>query len=105
MQIAVIDLGRTGGCKNAASEALVQAERFSLNVADIADLWPRGNFVTSWILDLNSAALAEDVTHSKFSAFVGDSGEGRWTVQAAAETVLSAMPGFGGQVEPKAPHD
>jgi len=115
--------------KNAGSPALPQDERFDLDIADIAEVWRRGSVITSWLLDLTAAALVEDPALSAYSGFVEDSGEGRWTIQAAideavpaevlsaalyarfrsrrdhtfAEKVLSAMRrGFGGHVEPKA---
>jgi 6-phosphogluconate dehydrogenase len=113
--------------KHANSPRLPEDMRLSIDVADVAEVWRRGSVVTSWLLDLTAAALAEDVELSAFSGHVDDSGEGRWTVQAAieeavpaevltsalytrfrsrqdhtfAEKVLSAMrKGFGGHVEP-----
>ncbi len=106
---------------------LPEGERFDLDMSDIAEVWRRGSVVTSWLLDLTSQALARDETLEKFSGSVSDSGEGRWTIEAAieeavpadvlaaalfvrfrsrqehtfAEKVLSAMRlGFGGHVEP-----
>ena len=117
--------------KNAGSASMPQAERFDLNIADIAEVWRRGSVITSWLLDLAATALVEDPALTAYSGFVEDSGEGRWTVQAAideavpaevlsaalyarfrsrrdhtfADKILSAMrKGFGGHVEPKAPH-
>ena len=116
--------------RNRASDKLPADERFDLNVADIAEVWRRGSVVTSWLLDLTASAMAKDATLEHFSGTVEDSGEGRWTVEAAieeavpadvlaaslfvrfrsrqehtfAEKVLSAMRfGFGGHVEPPAP--
>jgi 6-phosphogluconate dehydrogenase len=113
--------------RNANSEALPTDERYPFELADIAELWRRGSVVTSWLLDLSAAALARQPDLSGYSGFVQDSGEGRWTVQAAideavpaevltaalyarfrsrqehtfAEKMLSAMrEGFGGHVEP-----
>jgi 6-phosphogluconate dehydrogenase len=98
-----------------------------LNVADIAEVWRRGSVVTSWLLDLTAAALAEDGDLATYSGHVSDSGEGRWTINTAieeavpadvlsaalyarfrsrqdhtfAEKILSAMrKGFGGHQEP-----
>jgi 6-phosphogluconate dehydrogenase len=106
---------------------LPDGERFDLDMADIAEVWRRGSVVTSWLLDLSSQALAKDETLEHFSGNVADSGEGRWTIEAAieeavpadtlasalfvrfrsrqehtfAEKMLSAMRlGFGGHVEP-----
>ncbi len=114
--------------KNATSEQLPEELRYDLNIADIAELWRRGSVVSSWLLDLTSIALAEDPKLASYSGFVQDSGEGRWTVEAAvaeavpaevltaalytrfrsrqqhtfAEKLLSAMrKQFGGHVEPK----
>jgi 6-phosphogluconate dehydrogenase len=115
--------------KNAGSARLPEELRLDIDVADVAEVWRRGSVITSWLLDLTAAALAEDAALAGYSGHVEDSGEGRWTVQAAveeavpaevltaalyarfrsrqhhtfAEKVLSAMrKGFGGHVEPKA---
>jgi len=114
--------------KNAVSDQLPEDIRYDLNLADIAELWRRGSVVSSWLLDLTSIALTQDPKLESYSGFVQDSGEGRWTVQAAvdeavpaevlsaalfarfrsrqqhtfAEKLLSAMrKQFGGHVEPK----
>jgi 6-phosphogluconate dehydrogenase len=70
------------------SDKLPENERFQLNVADIAEVWRRGSVVGSWLLDLTAAALAENPTLSKFTGFVEDSGEGRWTIDAALEQAV-----------------
>ena len=112
---------------NAGSERLPEDMRLTIDVADVAETWRRGSVITSWLLDLTAAALAEDAELAAYSGHVEDSGEGRWTVQAAieeavpaevltaalyarfrsrqdhtfAEKVLSAMRrGFGGHLEP-----
>ncbi|MDQ7912447.1 decarboxylating 6-phosphogluconate dehydrogenase [Pseudomonas sp. 102515] len=77
------------------SEKLPEDERFDLDLADIAEVWRRGSVVSSWLLDLTAQALAGDVALEKFSGSVADSGEGRWTIEAAIEesvpvNVLSA---------------
>jgi 6-phosphogluconate dehydrogenase len=101
--------------------------QYDLNLPDIAEVWRRGSVVTSWLLDLTAAALAEDEQLASYSGHVADSGEGRWTIMAAieeavpadvlsaalytrfrsrqehtfAEKILSAMrKGFGGHQEP-----
>ena len=115
--------------KNATSKELPEDIRYDLNLADIAEVWRRGSVVASWLLDLTAMALAENPTLAEYSGFVQDSGEGRWTIQAAieeavpadvlsaalytrfrsrqdhtfAEKMLSAMrQKFGGHVEPNA---
>jgi 6-phosphogluconate dehydrogenase len=114
--------------KNANIEALPPEHRFDLAIADIAEVWRRGSVIPSWLLDLTASALAKTPTLASYSGFVEDSGEGRWTVNAAideavpaevltaalfarfrsrkehtfAEKILSAMrDGFGGHKEPQ----
>ncbi|TPQ27257.1 6-phosphogluconate dehydrogenase (decarboxylating) [Bradyrhizobium guangdongense] len=116
--------------KNANLETLPSDHRFDFDLADIAEVWRRGSVIPSWLLDLTSTALADSPALSEYSGFVEDSGEGRWTVNAAideavpaevltaalfarfrsrkdhtfAEKILSAMrAGFGGHKEPKKP--
>jgi len=110
------------------TDLLPPGERYDLKLADIAEVWRRGSVVSSWLLDLAAEALAKDPALENFSGYVEDSGEGRWTVEAAieesvpaevltaslytrfrsrqshnfAEKMLSAMRfGFGGHVERK----
>jgi len=104
-------------------------ERYAINLTDVAEVWRRGSVVSSWLLDLTAQALAENPSLGGFTGVVSDSGEGRWTVDAAieeavpanvltaalyarfrsrdthtfGEKLLSAMRlGFGGHVEAKA---
>jgi len=108
---------------------LPDSERFDIDLTDVAEVWRRGSVVSSWLLDLTAQALAEKPALDNYSGIVADSGEGRWTIEAAIEeavpaNVLSAAlfarfasrkPGsfalkllsamrakFGGHVEPKA---
>jgi len=76
--------------KNANVAALPEDHRFDFNVADIAEVWRRGSVVSSWLLDLTAIALAEDPKLDAFSGSVEDSGEGRWTVQAAIDEAVPA---------------
>ena len=114
--------------RHAGDKTLAPDHRYSLDLADIAELWRRGSVVSSWLLDLSAIALAEDADLAEYTGFVQDSGEGRWTILAAieeavpaevlsaslyarfrsrqdhtfAEKMLSAMrKQFGGHVEPK----
>ena len=118
--------------RNKDSKDLPEGERFVLNLPDIAEVWRRGSVISSWLLDLGAAALARDPQLRDFSGYVQDSGEGRWTVEAAieesvpatvlstalyarfrsrqthtfGEKMLSAMRfGFGGHIEGKEPID
>ena len=113
--------------KTKSSPDLPEDERFDLNLADIAEVWRRGSVVSSWLLDLTAQALAGDDRLDNYTGAVADSGEGRWTIDAAveqgvptpvlasalfarfrsrqentyADRLLSAMRfGFGGHVEP-----
>jgi 6-phosphogluconate dehydrogenase len=113
--------------RHADAATLKPEHRFSLNLADIAEVWRRGSVVTSWLLDLTAAALAHEGELASYSGYVEDSGEGRWTLMAAideavpaevlsaalytrfrsrqdhtfAEKIISAMrKGFGGHIEP-----
>ena len=114
--------------KHANAPELPEGQRFDLNIGDIAEVWRRGSVVSSWLLDLTAQALSGDEALDGFSGFVADSGEGRWTLNAAIEEsvpanvlsaalyarfrsrehasfsdkLLSAMrKGFGGHQEPK----
>ncbi len=76
--------------RKVSSEAIPAERRYDLDLADIAEVWRRGSVVSSWLLDLTSSALAEDPALSKYSGFVEDSGEGRWTINAAIEEAVPA---------------
>ena len=76
--------------RNATSKELPADQRFDLNLADIAEVWRRGSVISSWLLDLTATALIEDPSLSNYSGYVQDSGEGRWTVQAAVEAAVPA---------------
>ena len=61
---------------------------YDLNLSDIAEVWRRGSVISSWLLDLISIALADNPELSQFSGRVADSGEGRWTIDAAMEEAV-----------------
>lgn len=71
-----------------ASEELPADQRYSLDVAQIAEVWRRGSVVSSWLLDLTADALAHDANLTGYSGAVADSGEGRWTIDAAVEQAV-----------------
>jgi len=64
--------------------------QYDFNLADITELWRRGSVVSSWLLDLTAQSLAGDPGLEKFGGKVADSGEGRWTVQAANDLGIPA---------------
>jgi 6-phosphogluconate dehydrogenase len=76
--------------KNATSKELPEEHRYDLNLPDIAEVWRRGSVVSSWLLDLTAMALTENPTLSEYEGYVQDSGEGRWTIQAAIEEAVPA---------------
>jgi 6-phosphogluconate dehydrogenase len=75
-------------CAN--TKELPEDHRYDFNLPDIAEVWRRGSVVGSWLLDLTAMAFIENPSLSNFSGFVQDSGEGRWTVQAAIEEAVPA---------------
>jgi 6-phosphogluconate dehydrogenase len=64
--------------------------KYDFNLADITEVWRRGSVIASWILDLAADALAGDPSLSGFAGRVSDSGEGRWTMQAAVDEGVPA---------------
>ena len=124
------NIGKGDHEKDAETTPLRNPEHFQydFDLADVTELWRRGSVVTSWLLDLTAQALIDDPALDAFGGKVSDSGEGRWTVDAAnaegvpahvltaalferfasrgqdlfQNKVLSAMrKGFGGHVEKK----
>ncbi len=76
--------------REAQSDARPEDERYHLDLTDIAEVWRHGSVIGSWLLDLTAIALAKDSELTRFSGFVEDSGEGRWTLMAALETGVPA---------------
>jgi 6-phosphogluconate dehydrogenase len=64
--------------------------QYEINLADVAEVWRRGSVISSWLLDLTATALVADPTLATFSGRVADSGEGRWTIQAAIDEGVPA---------------
>ncbi len=71
-----------------ASAELPEDERFTLNLPDIAEVWRRGSVVSSWLLDLTASAWPRTRRCRSSPGHVSDSGEGRWTVEAAIEEAV-----------------
>ena len=76
--------------RNKRSEALPEDQRYDLDLMDIAEVWRRGSVISSWLLDLTASALAGDAKLENFTGAVADSGEGRWTIEAAIEEAVPA---------------
>ena len=81
------NVGKTKGAVDAETTPLRHPEHYlyDLNLPDIAEVWRRGSVVASWLLDLTAIALLKQPDLGNFSGRVSDSGEGRWTIQAAIE--------------------
>jgi 6-phosphogluconate dehydrogenase len=73
-----------------ASDELPESDRFALNLPDIAEVWRRGSVISSWLLDLAAQALAGEHQLERYTGSVADSGEGRWTIEAAIEEAVPA---------------
>jgi 6-phosphogluconate dehydrogenase len=126
--LAKADIGAIAHEADAETAPLDAAQyyQYDFDLAKVTEVWRRGSVISSWLLDLTAEALLADPDLSAYSGVVGDSGEGRWTINAAidegvpvpvlsaavfqrfssrgrsdvADQVLSAMrAGFGGHVE------
>jgi 6-phosphogluconate dehydrogenase len=86
------DLGQHQGSVDAETTPLRDPEfyQYHFDLPEIAELWRRGSVVSSWLLDLTAAALAADPALAGFQGRVSDSGEGRWTIQAALDEAVPA---------------
>ncbi|MCB1977804.1 MAG: decarboxylating 6-phosphogluconate dehydrogenase [Burkholderiaceae bacterium] len=86
------NVGRQTHAVDAETTPLRHPERYQydLDLADIAELWRRGSVIGSWLLDLTAQALASDRELQGFAGRVSDSGEGRWTIQAAIDAAVPA---------------
>jgi 6-phosphogluconate dehydrogenase len=73
-----------------ATADVPEERRYKLDLADIAEVWRRGSVVSSWLLDLTAIALTKTPDLQTFSGSVEDSGEGRWTINAAIEQAVPA---------------
>jgi 6-phosphogluconate dehydrogenase len=67
-----------------------EAYQYDFDLPDIAEVWRRGSVIASWLLDLTAAALAANPSLDRFAGRVSDSGEGRWTLEAAIDEGVPA---------------
>jgi 6-phosphogluconate dehydrogenase len=90
--LARANAGAEGRAADAETSPLARPElyRYELDLADIAELWRRGSVIPSWLLDLTAEALAADPSLAACAERVADSGEGRWTIQAAIDEGVPA---------------
>jgi 6-phosphogluconate dehydrogenase len=73
-----------------ATADVPRERRYKLDLADIAEVWRRGSVISSWLLDLTAIALTKTPDLGSYSGNVEDSGEGRWTINAAIEQAVPA---------------
>jgi 6-phosphogluconate dehydrogenase len=87
------DIGTRAETADAETAPLRDAAhyRYDFDLAEIAEVWRRGSVVSSWLLDLTATALAADPSLARFGGRVADSGEGRWTLQAANDEGVPAF--------------
>ncbi len=76
--------------RGARSEELAPEFQYHLPLAEVAELWRRGSVVGSWLLDLTAIALTEAPDLENYTGYVQDSGEGRWTIEAALQEAVPA---------------
>src|SRR5205807_1840495 len=86
------DVGKRARATDAETTPLRDPKyyQYELDLADIAEVWRRGSVIASWLLDLTAAALAGDPRLERFTGRVSDSGEGRWTLDAAIDEGVPA---------------
>jgi len=86
------DIGKAGHVVDAETTPLRNPERYryDFDLAAITELWRRGSVIASWLLDLTATALLKSPDLKEFSGRVSDSGEGRWTIDAAIDTGVPA---------------
>ena len=86
------DAGKQQGEADAETTPLREPAHYQYDLAlpDIAEVWRRGSVISSWLLDLTATALLRDPTLAGFGGRVSDSGEGRWTIQAAVDVGVPA---------------
>jgi 6-phosphogluconate dehydrogenase len=86
------DVGKRSGAADAETTPLrnPQYYQYEFDLAAIAEVWRRGSVIASWLLDLTATALARDPLLESFTGRVSDSGEGRWTIDAAIDEAVPA---------------
>jgi len=86
------NVGRREPAADAETTPLRHPEhyQYDFDLAEITELWRRGSVIASWLLDLTAAALIQDPSLARFSGRVSDSGEGRWTIDAAIDAAVPA---------------
>jgi 6-phosphogluconate dehydrogenase len=86
------DVGKREHASDAETAPLRHPEfyQYEMNLPDIAEVWRRGSVIGSWLLDLTANALHQDPQLAAYGGRVSDSGEGRWTIEAAIDEAVPA---------------
>jgi len=86
------NIGKSVQIADAETTPLRDAEfyQYEMSLPDIAEVWRRGSVIGSWLLDLTAGALLRDPQLESYGGRVSDSGEGRWTLQAAIDEAVPA---------------
>jgi 6-phosphogluconate dehydrogenase len=86
------DVGKRAEAADAETTPLREptAYQYDFDLPEIAEVWRRGSVIASWLLDLTAAALTADPALERFAGRVSDSGEGRWTIEAAIDEAVPA---------------
>ena len=86
------NVGKKNRVSDAETTPLSHPEfyQFDMNLPEIAEVWRRGSVIGSWLLDLSAQALQKDPELASYGGHVSDSGEGRWTIQAAIDEAVPA---------------
>ncbi|MCU1363410.1 MAG: 6-phosphogluconate dehydrogenase, decarboxylating [Acidimicrobiaceae bacterium] len=86
------DVGKTQSVADAETSPVKDAQyyQYEFNLADVAEVWRHGSVISSWLIDLTADALAKSPDLDEYSGHVSDSGEARWTLEAAINESVPA---------------
>jgi 6-phosphogluconate dehydrogenase len=86
------DVGKAHAVADAETSPIQDAQyyQYEFNLADVAEVWRHGSVISSWLIDLTADALAKSPNLDEYSGHVSDSGEARWTIEAAINESVPA---------------
>jgi 6-phosphogluconate dehydrogenase len=86
------NVGKLAAAADAETSPVQDAQyyQYEFNLADVAEVWRHGSVISSWLVDLTADAFAKSPELAEYSGHVSDSGEGRWTVEAAINESVPA---------------
>jgi 6-phosphogluconate dehydrogenase len=90
--LATADIGSETHAADAETAPLDDAKyyQYDIDLAGVTEVWRRGSVIASWLLDLTAEAFVDDPRLDEYAGHVSDSGEGRWTLQAAIDEGVPA---------------